>query len=122
MSLVFFVCSKAYERKELKAKNDKIMIIDIAGVNGGDPTSTIEDDMLNDQVSIDSSDSDDDERVDGQTTTKAELKKNNETTSQNEFKRVSKHWAKYKKEHVTDADWRRLYPGRRKDGGKAAYY
>ena len=100
----FFVCCKSYERKELKAKKDKMVVIDMAGVDGGDVTSAIQDDMSNDEVSIDSSDSDDDERMDGQSTTEAEMKKNDETTAQNEFRRVSKNWAKYKKEHVTDAD------------------
>ena len=46
------------------------------------------------------------------------MKKNDQTTAKNEFRSVSKNWAKYKKEHVTDADWRRLYPELQKDGGK----
>ena len=57
----FFVCCKSYKRKELKAKKDKMVVIDMTGVDGGDMTSAIEDGTSNDQVSIDSSDSDDDE-------------------------------------------------------------
>ena len=90
------------------------VVIEKFVVDNDDPSWEHEDNMSNDEVNTASSDYVYDEpaiNMISVTTTQTHGMKNNVTATQEEFEWISKHWATYNKEYVTDVDWRRLYPG-----------